>query len=77
MNISKVKYAYFYESGMIYKIKGVYLKKKTKIPTFCILLSVSSGAMLAGASSMIFWQRRWIEQSRVNTGITVSYLQNF
>ena len=32
MNISKVKYAYFYESGMIYKIKGVYLKKKNQNP---------------------------------------------
>lgn len=48
---------------------GVFWSKY--VHTFSISMKTSGLAMAAGASSMIFWCRRWIEQSRPNRDIAL------
>lgn len=46
---------------------------KTRPPTFSITSVTVGAAMVAGASSMIFWWRRWMEQSRLKREMALPY----
>ena len=49
--------------------------RQTPAPPTCSILSCTSGrAIVTGASSMIFWWRRCMEQSRPNREMALPYL---